>query len=493
MAVSKVMIVEDESIISLHIKGSLLRLGYSISGVAASGEAALRKIETTSPDLVLMDIHLKGDMTGIEVSKKIESDFQIPIIYLTANADSLTFQEAKQTSPYSYILKPFQEKELGMAIELALHQHQKKQRSRSSEAWYASAFQALQAAVIATNTEGSIVFMNAYAEMMTGWTFAEAFNQPITEVFKLEENERLSSPETTKKSFQPILRELLDGHNISLPDSLQLLVRPGTGIPLSGRGEPSKTLIPIEGNASPIQDHRGDIAGNIFIFRRLQAPISYGLDSLNSSHIKALDRQRANDSAVAAVANQTIEQTKSEDAALIKSFAQAFVQGESVLLSTPRLIAEANARSITLASKTDGIIINVKTIDNRLTAIVKQDSPYWEMICQVLTSVSFFPVSQRTNGICYCQYRAIPEKLQVYSTSAVTLWNVWDSQVSCHQVQARPPLSRSNILVLRRGSWYHIQRMAKQQGNLQLKTIVGDVVIPLEDSLIWGVRSSLEM
>ena len=134
MANSKVMIVEDESIISLHIKGSLLRLGYSISGVAASGEAALRKIETTPPDLVLMDIHLKGDMNGIEVSKKIESDFQIPVIYLTANADSVTFQEAKQTSPHSYIIKPFQEKELGMAIELALHQHQKEQRSRSSEA-----------------------------------------------------------------------------------------------------------------------------------------------------------------------------------------------------------------------------------------------------------------------------------------------------------------------------------------------------------------------
>ena len=93
----RVMIVEDESVISLDIKNSLMRLGYDIAGVAASGESALSKIQSNRPDIILMDIHLKGEMTGIDVSEKVKSDFQIPIVYLTANA--MTARLKKPTRP----------------------------------------------------------------------------------------------------------------------------------------------------------------------------------------------------------------------------------------------------------------------------------------------------------------------------------------------------------------------------------------------------------
>ena len=132
-AAKRVMVVEDESVISLDIKTSLMRLGYSIAGVAASGDIALRKIRESRPDVILMDIHLKGEMTGIDVSEQVRSELQIPIVFLTANADSSTFKEANQTDPYGYLLKPFEEKELGIAIEIALHKHEKEQIIRSSE------------------------------------------------------------------------------------------------------------------------------------------------------------------------------------------------------------------------------------------------------------------------------------------------------------------------------------------------------------------------
>lgn len=494
MSASKVMVVEDESIISLHLKTTLLRLGYSVSGVAASGDAALRKIKVSRPDLILMDIHLKGDMTGIEVSQKIKTDFQIPIIYLTANADSLTFQEAKQTDPYSYILKPFEEKELGMAIEIALHKHQQEQTTRSGEAWYAFAFQALQAAVIATDPEGYVVFLNSYAEMMTGWTFADAFNRPIAEIFRFKEKIQPPGETDLEQNIRSILMDLLSGKSfVPLPENIQLLTRPGTAIPLTGAIPTSETSIPIEGNAATIKDSTGDILGNIFIFRRLQTALPYEFHGQTPASV----RQQISHQPEAHGPDQPTNE-EADDVALIQAFIQAFIQGESVLLSTPRLVAEAHARSTTLASKLEGIVVNVKSIDNRLTAVVKQDSVYWEMLCQVFINFSFFPISQRTNGTCYFQYRAIPEQCQVYCTTAMKLWDAWHGRSyreTCERTGQRlrdrtsPNHSRSNILVLRRGSWYHIQRMALNEGSLQVRTIGGEIFIQPEESLIWGAHT----
>ncbi|MEO1388432.1 MAG: response regulator [Cyanobacteria bacterium J06634_6] len=172
----RVMVVEDESIISLDIRNSLKKLGYGIAGAAASGDVALMKIANSRPDLILMDIHLKGKMTGIQVSQQVQSNFQIPVIYLTANADSATFNGAKETSPYGYLLKPFEEKELGMAIEIALYKHEQEQIVRSSESWYAIAFQSITDAVIATDVNGYIVFMNAAAESTTGWQLTDQWH-----------------------------------------------------------------------------------------------------------------------------------------------------------------------------------------------------------------------------------------------------------------------------------------------------------------------------
>ena len=118
-----VLLVEDERIVADDIANSLQNFGYTVCGVASSGADALKKVKETRPDLILMDIVLKGDTDGIETAHKVKSLFDIPVIYLTAHADDDTLARARVTEPYGYVIKPFQERELHAAVEMALHKH----------------------------------------------------------------------------------------------------------------------------------------------------------------------------------------------------------------------------------------------------------------------------------------------------------------------------------------------------------------------------------
>ena len=118
-----IFIVEDESIVAKDIQNSLVKLGYNVVGTANNGAEALQQIQETNPDLVLMDIMIKGPMTGIDVSEKLKETMNLPIIYLTAYADEATLSKAKITEPYGYILKPFKEIDLHSSIETVSYTH----------------------------------------------------------------------------------------------------------------------------------------------------------------------------------------------------------------------------------------------------------------------------------------------------------------------------------------------------------------------------------
>lgn len=125
MSKVKILVVEDESIVSKDIQHSLKRLGYSVCGSASSADKAIELVEEHNPDVVLMDIMLKGDMNGIEAAEIIKRNHRIPVIFLTAYADEVTLSKAKITEPYGYIIKPFKEIDLHTSIEMALYKHKK--------------------------------------------------------------------------------------------------------------------------------------------------------------------------------------------------------------------------------------------------------------------------------------------------------------------------------------------------------------------------------
>lgn len=125
MPKTNVLVVEDESIVSKDIQHSLKKLGYNVVGAASTGERAIELAKSEKPDIVLMDIMLKGEMNGIDTADVMKSEFGIPVIFLTAYADDSTLSKAKVTEPYGYIIKPFKEVDLHTTIEMALYMHNK--------------------------------------------------------------------------------------------------------------------------------------------------------------------------------------------------------------------------------------------------------------------------------------------------------------------------------------------------------------------------------
>ena len=120
MTKTQIMVVEDEGIVALSLKRKLIRLGYEVMAVVSSGEEALEEIAHSPPDLILMDIILAGQLDGVETAGQIQANFNIPLIYLTAHSDNHTLQRVKETQPDGYLIKPFEENELQLAIETAL-------------------------------------------------------------------------------------------------------------------------------------------------------------------------------------------------------------------------------------------------------------------------------------------------------------------------------------------------------------------------------------
>ena len=118
---SKIHIIEDERIVALDLKFKLQKLGYLVVGMSVTGESALEEISKNTPDLVLMDIMLQGELDGIQTAKIIREQYKIPFIYLSALSDEVTINRVKITEPYGYIIKPFDIGDLKTNIEIALH------------------------------------------------------------------------------------------------------------------------------------------------------------------------------------------------------------------------------------------------------------------------------------------------------------------------------------------------------------------------------------
>lgn len=247
MVRAKILIVEDENIVALNIQKRLTELGYAVTATIPSGETAIQLAAQNPPDLVLMDIKLKGSIDGIEAAARIRSRFQIPVVYLTAYADNETLNRAKLTEPYGYISKPFESRDLCTTIEVALYNHQMERQRREREKWLATTLTSMGDAVITTDSNGLVTFMNPRAEMLTCWKEEEVLGNNLTQVFQT------INAQTRKGVENPVVLALEQGVTVELENQTLLITKNGTEIP-------------IDDSASPIKNENGKILGAVLVF-----------------------------------------------------------------------------------------------------------------------------------------------------------------------------------------------------------------------------------
>ncbi|MBW2098896.1 MAG: response regulator [Deltaproteobacteria bacterium] len=248
MAKIQILIVEDDGIIAKDIQNTLEGLGYAVAAITSNAEGAIEKAAETQPDLVLMDIMLEGDMDGVEAAEQIRDRFGIPVVYLTAHADEKTLHRAKTTGPYGYILKPFNEMELHTNIEIALYKSGLEKKLKENEQLLATTLRSIGDAVITTDVNGSVTFMNPVAESLTGWRQKDAVRRPLKDVFNIIDEH------TGEQIEDPVTRVLRDGVAVGLANNTVLIARDGT-------------KRSIDDSGAPIRDGKGNIMGVVLVFR----------------------------------------------------------------------------------------------------------------------------------------------------------------------------------------------------------------------------------
>lgn len=269
MAKAKIMIVEDDRIIADDIQASLKRLGYTVSAIISFGEEAIERAKEDNPDLVLMDIVLSGQLNGTEAADLIRTLFNIPIVYLTAYADEQVVESAKITEPYGYIIKPFEDRELNIAIEIALYKHRMEKKLKESEAWFSTTLKSIGDAVITTDIEGYVTFMNPVAGSLTGWSRDEAIGKPLDQVFLII-NEK-----TRERCDNPVEKVIATGLVEGLANDTILISKNGEEHIISDSG-------------APIFDSEKKIIGVILVFRDVTEKIALQKQIIQSQKIEAL-------------------------------------------------------------------------------------------------------------------------------------------------------------------------------------------------------------
>lgn len=251
MTREKILLVEDELLMAELIALQLEDLGYTIAAMVATGEEAIAKTGETQPDLVLMDIILPGNIDGIAAAREIGDRFETPVVFITGSDDLSTFERAKNASLYGYLIKPFTEKNLRVAIEVALAQHQRERALKQNQPPYGLWLRSIGDGVIATDRQGSVVFMNPAAEAMTGWTLAEARGQGFGNIVPLV-NQITATP-----IENPVGQVMREGNIVYLEENTALVARNGD-------------RIAIGDSASPIYQETGEINGAVLVFWKLR-------------------------------------------------------------------------------------------------------------------------------------------------------------------------------------------------------------------------------
>lgn len=249
MGKGRILVVEDEAIVALGIQASLERLDYEVVGRASTGAQALALVETSRPDLVLMDVMLPDGMDGIDAAMEVHERFHVPVVYLSAITDEATLDRAKRTDPFGYVTKPFKDHELALAIELALYKSRTESQLLENERLLSTTLGSLAEAVVSTDTQGRVSYLNPAAEALLGLDPEVALGREITDLFSILE------PDTR------------------LPvTSLEEICSPTGPHPLCEDMvlvTPSGLEVPVGLSVSPIFGARGNFVGRVLVLRNV--------------------------------------------------------------------------------------------------------------------------------------------------------------------------------------------------------------------------------
>ncbi len=243
---TSVLIVEDEGIIAENLRELLTSLEYDAYAVASSSEEAVACASERCPDVVLMDIRIKGKLDGIATAQLLNERFDVPIIYLTAHADAATIDRAKKTGPHGYLVKPVRAPDLRSAIEIARYKHSMERQLRARERWFSTTVRSIADAVITVDLAGKITFMNPAAESLVAMTLEEAQGRSAHEVLRLLDTEARLQQDT------PLDRALRERRAIEVPEAL-----------LETKGDFQRI---IADSAAPVVDN-GEVLGAVMVFR----------------------------------------------------------------------------------------------------------------------------------------------------------------------------------------------------------------------------------
>lgn len=262
MSKNKILIVEDEPLIAEDIAEQLQLLGYEITGLVSYGEKVIDAVQSTTPDLIIMDIHLKGQMDGISAAAAVKQHCSCPVVFLTAFADEDLLQRAALTAPYGYILKPFNNRELHATIQMTLHKHALETELQDTREWLQATMNSIGDAVIVTDCDGKVKFLNPVAEALTEWPISDALGQPLSEVFTLVDIEKSG----TLNLLSPGSVDYIETQNETIETArLQTHfknIKHVSGTILSK----SNIELKIEDSFAPIQQE-GKETGHVLVFR----------------------------------------------------------------------------------------------------------------------------------------------------------------------------------------------------------------------------------
>jgi PAS domain S-box-containing protein len=246
MRPAHVLIVEDEGLVAEEIALHVRRMGHSVSAVVDNASDAFACARTVRPDMALLDINLKGALSGIDVARRFRSEFGVPVIFLTAHADPATLQQATEAEPFGYIVKPFDQRTLAATLETALRRHAAETKLAKMEHWLAATMSSIGDGVIATDREFHVSFINPVAERLCGWPNGSALGRAVADVLRLRGAHVASVEEVIAEATSESLVIGLAECELQTADG---------------------TILPIDDTVAPIRDESGKVGGVVIVFR----------------------------------------------------------------------------------------------------------------------------------------------------------------------------------------------------------------------------------